>query len=292
MTKLAERAMLVSLHLSAWSGMLVDREVSDEVTTSHKADKAAGRFNKRIVATSFFADVSTAHQQGSRIHKLYTLPWEDGGTRILANTGFMVYSTAMKDCRLKSEAAVRALKGQLQAIKADGKSRLGTMYNEDDYPSEDDLMAKFGFDVEVKAVPDSSDFRVQMSDESAKAIVKDIERRTNQRLENAMNDVFLRVADVVGHLSQKLKDYVPAKDGNKAGGVIRDSVIQNIYELASEALPILNVTNDPRITALQEQLVNDLAEHSPEILRSDAKVRAATLSKADKILKKVKGYMK
>jgi hypothetical protein len=56
-------------------------------------------------------------------------------------------------------------------------------------------------------------------------------------------------------------------------------------------MPLLNITGDKRIDDLQKQLLDDLVAHSPEILRSDVKVRQQVLSKADALLKKVKGYM-
>lgn len=292
MTKLSERAMLVALHISSWSGMKHDREVTEEVNESHKADKQAGRFNKRIVASSFLQGISAAHSNARKVHQVYTLPWEDDGTRILATAGYINYTSMMKECRLKTEAEVKLLNGQRPAIMKDAKTRLGTMFNEDDYPTDEEIMEKFGFDVEVKPMPDSTDFRAKLSDDTTKAIIKDIERRTNQRLENAMNDVFNRVVDAVGKLSEKLRAYAPPKDGNKAEGVIRDSLVYNIHELATNVLPILNVTNDDRIVQLQKQLLEDLVDNSPEILRADSKVRALTISKADKLLKRVQGYMK
>lgn len=289
--KLSERAMLVSLHISSWSGMLVDREVTDEVNESHKAEKEAGRYNKRLVASSFLKGVSSAHNSARHAHRVLTLPWEDDGTRILAAAGYMTYTAKMKECRLKAEAEVKAFLQDPDPYIREGKIRLGTMFNVDDYPSVDDLKSKFGFDVEVKPMPESGDFRAKLSDDSTKSIIRDIERRTNQRLENAMNDVFRRVQDVVKHMAEKLREFSEPKEGNRAG-TIRDTVVYNVSELAQEILPMLNVTDDPRITALQQQLMTDLVEHSPEILRADAKLRKETLSKADRLLKKVQGYMK
>lgn len=291
MSKLSERAMLVSLHISAWSGMAIDQEVTDATNEDFKAAKDAGRYNKRLVATKFLQGISSAHSNARKVHRLLTLPWEDDGTRVLATAGYITYTSKMKECRLKAEAEVKLLKGERDNIIRDGKIRLGDMFNPDDYPDIDEMIDKFDFDVEIKNMPDSGDFRAQLSDEHTKAIVKDIERRSNQRLEKAMNDIFVRVEDAVQKMSEKLRDYQPAKDGKKADGVIRDSLVYNINELA-DFLPLLNVTNDPRITQLQAQLRSELVEHSPEILRADAKVRAQTISKADKILKKVQSYMK
>lgn len=290
--QLSERAMLVSLHISSWSGMQVDREVTDAVNSDFKADlKKAGRYNKRLVDSTFLEGISSAHSKARAAHKLLTLPWEDDGTRVLANVGYINYTSVMKDCRLKAEAAVKEFLADISPAINEAKVRLGDMFNADDYPDADVLKQKFGFDVEIKPMPEGKDFRAKLSEDAVKAIVKDIERRSDQRLEAAMKDVFARVQDVVGKMSERLREYQPGANGKKASGIIRDTLVYNINELA-DLMPALNVTGDPRIDELAAALKADLVEHSPEILRADAKVRQATISKADKLLKKVKLYMK
>lgn len=288
---LSERAMLASLHISSWSGMQVDREVTDAVNEDFKAQAKAGRYNKRLVGSQFLEGIRSAHSRARSAHNLLTLPWEDNGKRALATAGYINYTTIMKDMRLKSEAAVKEFLADPQPYIDEAKVRLGDMFNADDYPSTDDLKAKFGFDVEIAPMPEPTDFRAKVSDESMKAIIKDIERRSDQRLEAAMKDVFARVHEVVKRMSERLREYVPPQGGNKREGIIRDSVVYNINELA-DLLPALNVTGDPRINELAKQLKDELVEHSPEILRADAKVRKDTISKADKILKKVGTYLK
>ncbi len=288
---LSERAMLASLHISSWSGMQIDREVTDAVNEDFKADKKAGRYNKRLVASQFLEGVTTAHSKARAAHKLLTLPWEDNGKRILATVGYMNYTSVMKDCRLKAEAAVKEFLADPKPYIEEAKVRLGDMFNPDDYPDAAELKEKFGFDVEVTNIPEANDFRAKVSDESMKAIIKDIERRSEQRLENAVKDVFVRVKDVVAVMSKRLKEYTPAKGDTKRNGIIRDSVVYNINEMA-EMMHLLNITGDQRIDDLAKQLKAELVEHSPEILRADTKVRQDTIKKADAILKKVGVYLK
>jgi hypothetical protein len=290
-TGISERAMLSALHISTWSGMQIDRDVTDAVNADFKADKKAGRYNKRLVDAQFLEGISSASSKARATHKLLTLPWEDDGTRVLANVGYINYTTQMRECRLKYEASVKEFLSDIQPAINEAKVRLGDMFNGDDYPSSDDLKGKFGFDVEIKPMPEGKDFRTKLSDEAVKAIVKDIERRSDQRLEAAMKDVFSRVHEAVSKMSERLRDYQPGKDGKKASGIIRDTLVYNINELA-DLMPALNITADPRIDELAAQLKAELVEHSPEILRADAKVRQVTISKADKILKKVKTYLK
>jgi hypothetical protein len=293
MSTLSERAMLVSLHINVWGGMAIDKEVSEEVNESFSADKTeAGRYSKRLVAKQFFKSMSVAHSTLKKTHKVLTLPWEDDGTRILSTVSYVRYHADMLDGKRRAEAEVKkflAPEYRKEYIN-EARVRLGDMFNEDDYPSELELKKKFSIDLEVKKVPESKDFRAKLSEDATKAIVKDIEQRCDMRIEKAMNDVFERVAEKVGNLKEKLKNYQPAKDGKRSNGIIRDSIVYNINEFA-QMMPLLNITGDKRIDDLQKQLLDDLVAHSPEILRSDVKVRQQVLSKADALLKKVKGYM-
>lgn len=296
MTKLSERTMLVSLHIGSYSGMMFDKEATEGFNESMGADvKTAGRYNKRLINTTFLKDVSAAHNAARKVHRLLTLPWDDDGTRILTTKGYMNYTKMLKDCRLKAEAEVKAFLTRMPDATAEAKVRLGELFNADDYPDAETLAEKFSFDVEIKPMPESGDFRAQLSDEAVKAVVKDIERRSNKRIEEAMKDVFSRVADLVRRMAERLRAYQPPKAGadgkSRSSGVFRDSVVYDIHEMV-EMLPSLNVTDDPRIDELIKQLSDELVEHSPEILRADAKVRAQTITKADAILKKVERYMK
>jgi hypothetical protein len=172
-------------------------------------------------------------------------------------------------------------------IVEEARQRLGSMFNADDFPTAEELKGKFFFDVEINKVPEAGDFRAELTNDQTKAIIKDIEQRSEARLKKAVDDIFERVSSAVQHLSERLKGYVPAKGTDKAKGRIHDTTVYNIHELA-EMLPILNITNDPRIDQLRDQLKDELVEHSPEILRADVKARQQTISKADAILKKVR----
>lgn len=292
MSNISEKAMLVSLHIGAYSGMMFDRAVSEEVNESFKADKTnAGRYNKRLIATSFLTGVSSAHSTARKVHRLFTLPWDDDGSRILSNKSYIEYMKRMRVCQRAVETEVDKFVAGLPEYIKEAKVRLGGMFDANDYPSLDELKEKFKFETEIEPVPIGSDFRAKLSEADTKVIIRDIERRCNMRLEKAMNDIFERVAEKVGKLAEKLREYKPSADGTAAQGRIHPTLVYGIYELA-EMLPSLNVMDDPRIEQLQKQLLTELTDTSPEVLRADAKERQATISRAEKILKKVEGYMK
>ena len=289
--KLSERAMLATVHIGLWTGQLVDREVTEEVAERHNSDrKESGRYTKSLVAPKFLTKVRGAASVASATHKMLTLPWTDDGTRILATAGHAHYTQSMRTARLKFEASRDEFITNFQSVIDEARDRLKTMFNVEDYPEPSTLKNRFYLDSEISAIAEAGDFRAKLTDASVKAIAKDIERRTEERLKQATNDVFLRIADATGKMVEKLRSYEPAVGGENAKNTFRDSLVFNNKTLA-DLLPSLNIMEDQRLVDLQQQLEAKLLEHSPEVLRVDPKVRSATARDAEAILKKVKSFM-
>jgi len=288
--KLSERAMLATLHRGSWSGTKHDQEVTEETAENHKADvKDAGRYSKQLISKKAMAKVSSKMALARNTHRVLTLPWDDDGTRILTAKGYIHYMDQMRLHRLAVEATVKEFIKKYPDYIQESKTRLGSMFNAEEYPSVDEVKSKFFIDVEIKPIPEASDFRTKLSDDQTKVIVKDIEARTKQRVEAAITDVFERILKVAGTMKDRLKDFEP-KGSEEKGSTFRDSLVYNIKELA-DALPMLNVMGDARFDELAKQLNEELVNSSPEQLRSDAKLRKQAISNADRIMKKVKAYM-
>lgn len=288
--KLSERAMIACLHAGSWTGQLVDQDVTDEVSQSHQAEQDAGKYRKQIVARKFLHHVNSRIGMARRTHRVLTLPWDDNGERILSAMGYVQYTTQMRLQREAVEAAANEFATNMDEYIVEAKVRLGTMFDQADYPEADDIRKKFYVDVEIKPVPEAGDFRTELSEKTVKAIVADIERRSNERLEAAINDVFQRIATLTSHMVERLRVFTPAQGSERAQNIFKDSLVYNIKELA-DLLPSLNITNDGRIEKLRLQLLDDLTEHSPDLLRADERLRQRTADKAEKIYEKVKQYL-
>ena len=76
-------AMLVGLHIAAWSGRLYDRQASDHVAVAHEASTGAGRYNKRLLPKAAFAALTATMSEARTKHYSNSLPWDDKGARLL-----------------------------------------------------------------------------------------------------------------------------------------------------------------------------------------------------------------
>ncbi len=289
-TKLSERAMIASLHLGIWSGFKIDPEVTDETTERYKAEKGSGKYTKRLVAPKFIQNVARTATLARQTHRLLTLPWDDNGDRILSGTGYLHYTEQMRLRRINFQVAVTEFVEGLPEYIREGKVRLGNTFDENDYPTSAELADKFSYDVEIKPVHEAGDFRTKIGEASIKAIIKDNERRINARIEAAMQDVFMRIEDVTAKMVERLRAFKPATEDGRIENPFRDTLVSNLAETAA-LLPSLNITNDPRIDALHKALLQELTAHSPEILRTDTKIRTKTADKAEQILAKVRRYL-
>lgn len=291
MSLLSERVMLASLRIGSWSGTLFDGEVTEEVSERHHAEQGAGRYNKQIVARKFLHPVTSKISAARTAHRVLTLPWLDDGPRALYCPTYTQYAQSMRLAKQGVQAAAAEVAAKLPEALHEAKNRLGSMFNQEDYPTAEEIKAKYYVEAEISPMPEAQDFRAKLSDDAVKAITKDIERRTSERLEKAVGDVYKRVGTVVAKMSERLKAYEPGQgEDEKAKHTFRDSLIYNIKEVA-DLIPHLNITADPALDALGQQLIADLVAHSPEELKTNDKLRAATAAKADKIFNKVKKFM-
>jgi hypothetical protein len=81
---IAEKAMLVAVHISVWTATKHDKDVSRKVADQHGAHESAGRYNKKLLQQAAKLDAlrTLAGQIRTHVYKI-TLPWSDEGYRIL-----------------------------------------------------------------------------------------------------------------------------------------------------------------------------------------------------------------
>lgn len=287
---LSSRAMLAGLTIRQWSARKLDRKVTDETNRAHGASADAGRYNKALIAKDALAKIVSAANAARSVHYARTLPWLDDGARILPSMAYDRYAPTMRQLRADYEAAVAEFVANYPSFVADAQSRLGAMFDPNDYPSESEVKGRFTFAVRILPMPDANDFRAELSDNQAAMIRAEIAQASTEALNAAMADVWNRITDVVGRMVERLKAYKPAENGSKAEGIFRDSLIENARELLY-MLPSFNLTNDPFLADIADRICADLVQHSADELRESATLREDTAKAAEQILADVSAYL-
>ena len=278
---LRDDAMIVRLSISQWTGRKFDKGVTQRVAREYAVDESVGRYNKVLIAKEAIQGITKVVSGARAFHYQNTLPWDDGGSRILPSKNFLEYSKRMRGYREEFESAVREFVTNYQAYRDDAQRALGGLFNPADYPGVHEIEHKFGFSTDIDPVPSSEDFRVSIQSAEAARIKKELEERVQQRVVEATRDLYVRLNDVVAKVADKLSD----KDA-----IFRDSLVENVVELVN-LLPKLNVGNDPKLDELAKETKKKLCALEPDAIRKDAKVRTKAAEDAKAILDKMSGYL-
>lgn len=277
---LADKAMKVNLSISYWTGKASDERVTDEITRKHKTADDVHDYQKILVHPDAINRVKAARSRARAYHFEKTLPWIDGGTRILPAVFHKEYADKMHEFRGEYEEAVAEFIRQYARLKGEARKRLGDLFRDEDYPGVDKLRRKFGFSILVEGIQEAGDWRVKLGAKEEAAIRKQIEKQLADTAEVLTRDLWQRLYKVVRELAEKLKE----KDAT-----FRDSIIGNIKDVVA-LLPYMNVADDPKLEDMRRKVEADLAKLDVETLKDDPKVRKQARDAADDLLARMSGY--
>lgn len=280
---IATRAMLVDLDVSFWEGFRRDKKISGEVADKYRTE---GNYNKRLVPKEHLKDLTTALHTVVKIHKQMTLPWANSGARIISSELVLKYRDAMQKAIQAFDSAKTEFVQRYSWIM-DDKAVTDLSFDAEEWP--ENIASKYGIAICYFPVPQGSDLRIDLSKDALTVIQKSINTDQQSRVENAVLDIANRVRQMVGRMVERLNEYKPPKNGGKAEGTFRDSLVSNIAELA-DLLPGLNITGDPKIDAMAAEL-KALATVKPDVLRDDEKQRLKTAKQAKEILDRVSDFI-
>lgn len=283
-----DRAMLVSLSVTAWTPTKLDRKISKEVALKHGASLEAINTRKRLIAKRYFDPITAAVTKIRADHYARTLPWEDAGNRILSSGGYVAYTDEARKLEAAFWKASHELWDNWDSIVDDSKSMLNGAWHPDDYPPLSKLKARFACKYTFSVLPDVSDFRCQgLTDGEMTVLRSQIEREQRAKYDVAVTDVWTRIRDEVSHMADKLKGYDVTDKKNTS---FRDTLVENVRDLVT-LLPSLNVTGNSDISKVTELMRTQLCERDAETLRTSDVARVETASAADAILASLGDYV-
>ena len=279
MTNIIEKALLVKLSIFQFNPKRNDDKVTKEVLAEKKAKNEAGVWIKNLVNPKTLADINKKAMQARLENYDLSLSWNEEGYRILPVTMYEKYQSIMRERKKEFEIEVEKFLSKYELYKSEAKKALNGMYNEKEYPSIEELKRKFDFVVDFTPLPCGNDFRISLANDELESLQKDVENRVKEATKQAMKDLWLRLAEPIKHLAEKLND----KDA-----IFRDSIIENIKDII-ELIEPLNVMNDVNLTAIAKECKKELLVN-PDTLRANESTRELIAQKADAILKKMEGY--
>lgn len=278
---LSTRAMLVTLNISQWTAKKISKKGTEEICQKHNTNSSWAKANKTLVADEELKKIAAIANEARTYHYEMTLPWSDSGQRILPAKAFFDYTQAMHSFSNRFFSQVDSFTMIYPDLKEEARKMLNGLFEEKDYPDPLNIRKKYRFETVIDPMPESSDFRVSLTDADTARIKAEIEERTNNRIKEAMADLWNRLFEVVTNIRERL---------SQPDAIFRDTLIENARDLC-KILPKLNIGNDQKLESLSERVRKEIAILSPEILRNNKLVRKETAEKAQEIFDLMSSYM-
>ena len=279
---LTNKAMILNLQIGLWSGHKLDKEKSAEVTRDAGAQTGAARVNKHLIAKEVMSPITQAASAVRTHFYGATLPWKDNGDRLLTRVMYMGFMEEHGRRVQEFKDAVHHFTNfTYPGVRDQAEFRMGELFKPDDYPHAEDIERKFYVTLDIDAITEAGDFRVQgLDSDDVDRIKGDMEQAMQVRITKAMGDVWKRLADTLGYFSERMN----------SDGVFRDSTVNNLKEIAA-LLPGLNLTGDPALAAIGHEISVLVGQHDPKDIRKDPELREAIGREAQDIIDNMKGFM-
>ena len=279
------KAMLVTLSISMWRCRKRDKKVTKETAERYGTIEKAGNYNKNLLPVedgNAYQGVENASSITYEHFRKQTLPWIDDGTRILSAANYMHFTEILRKDRAAFESAVVAFKGDLAGLIARAETVLGPkLFHKEDYPTADDVEKRFSFSMKVLPLPAATDFRVDLNRDDVESIQNQIKQDTHDAIKEAVFDLYRRLHKQVSNIHEALT----------SGGVIKASTLRNLSELC-ELLPRLNLTNDPALKEIQEQIETALGSYQADDLsKKNKSARRRAAKDVEKIQSDLTAFM-
>jgi hypothetical protein len=268
--------MLVDLNISVWTGRKMDRKVSDEIDASKHTKSRAGNYHKKLLAGTQKLEELQKLVSAMRIwHYEQTLPWSDGGSRLLPMKNFLDYKATLGDYENQFRDAVQAFLVEYPTLVTAAAFQLGDLFDSEEYPDVSKLDDKFRMRYVFMPVPEAGDFRIDVNEASKAELQAQYKEFYDNKLGEAMQDAWDRLHDCLTKMSSKL-----AGDEKQ---IFRDTLVTNAVDMC-ELLTKLNVTNDTKLETARKKLESALVGVTAVELRKHDDMRVDVKSRVDEIL--------
>lgn len=193
-----------------------------------------------------------------------SLPYPEIGIRLIKQADVDRFDQQMREFKAELEAAVAHLDRHFDALKSAARERLGSLYNEADYPAS--LANLFAVSWDFPSV-EPPDYLMRLNPELYEEERRRMASRFDEAVKLAEEAFTAEFAKLVSHLTERLTASV---DGEKK--IFRDSAIQNLRDFF-DRFRSLNVHSSADLDRLVETAQQVVAGVEPQAVRESSGLR-------------------
>lgn len=285
-----ESAMLADVSISVWGGTRTDNNLLNEMKARHGAVGDVGRVIKNLMSGADLPLKTTrsAYMAVRTKHYSLTLPWvsdptaiRQEGPRLLPHMINDRYMTEMSMLRRAAIAARDEFLDAYPGLVKEAKSNLGTMADDKQYPSVDELRGSFRVHFDFEPLPEGASFR-GLSPHTIERLTKGLLSKQQRQLQEAQRMIWERAKKPIEHLVERLTNV-------EENSRFKDATIENVRELMT-LLPGWNVTKDARVQEITRDIESMLANVTPSEIRKNKNIRGDVVKEAKNVVNKLSSW--
>lgn len=274
---LSEKAMIVRLATSGWSGRITDKVATTELIENKNAEQDAASVTKALINKEHLKRIREIVSGMKKYHNEQTMPWDNNGGRLLPSTEFNAYTMKFRESQRELESAVETFIQNYPGYISEAEGRLGDLFSTDDYPPASEIEDKFMIDSAFEKVPEAGDFRVDIPEHEQERIRSQIESRVEEKHATSMKRLWTRMFKAVEHMNDRLSD---------SDAIFRNTLVENVEQLV-DILPRLNILEDQTLTDMTNELKESLCGYEPDDLRKNDVLRSELAEKSGEVMAKI-----
>lgn len=284
MANLTNKAMIVKLHVSAWTAKKFDKTLSREITSAHGAAEEAARVNKNLFPfeAPSYQKIHQIVGEARRAHDYETLPWDDDSGRVLLAANYMTYAEKFRKFKNDFETAVPEFLDDYPTLQEWSHQKLNGIWKAEDFPPLAKLKKKFKFSTEVLPIPDEADFRVAMQLEDLADCKRMIQQEQRSKIAVAMREPYHRLYEVVASMAEKLND---------PNATFHKTLVSKVASLTDHVLTALNLDDDQDLMDIGAKIKAGLCQFEPDLLRDNEAIREKVGNRAREVMADLAAYM-
>lgn len=281
-------ATLVTLNTARWHAKVKDKKASKDAASVSGAVADAFETRKKLLigADEKLKAIHKAIDSARTRHYEMTLPWtttkidDNGrrtGARLLPNTLFFEYTKEMAACKAEMKAALDAFVPEYPAMIAIAQQKLKASFNPAEYPNAESIRNHFDLSFDFQPIPKGEDFQ-GLPKQQLDALAHSINNKAQQQMENAMQDVWIRLYDAVTHMHDRL---------SSPDRTFHYTMMDNVRE-TTRLLKHLNVTGNTNIEKIRKYLDKFICPHDAKELRENSVLRSQIAAHVQNVIDKMK----
>ena len=301
-TNLASKGVLVRLSIKKWSGVKTSKKVAEQIAVDHDVPVTRIRGVLEVLGREAVILTRNPCNHAHTFLNLHTSPFDDLGWRFLPSDKITEVKERMEKFKEDFLGGVTEILDGYDSFKEKSKLELGDLFEEDFFPSKEDLEEKFSWEGNpflITTIEDATQIiglqkSLENYDHLSDQVLEEIQEGILKKHENAIRlidqDTKNKLMNQLDNFITNVEGFNPNKKDARKGNTLRKNTLDNLVKEAESIRQ--NITGNPSNDAIADAVSNVIRMVGDyESFKADTgeakKTRKRALNEAKKVKKDI-----